>query len=128
MAKAETAFARQPELHDTTIGWRFVNDRIARAYGTESMPETAENLAAEHQIPRLAQDAFALRSQARYDPDWHARDIVRVALRKGDTVVSTDEHPAPPALKNWPCSPPRSAPGEPSPPATPPASTTAPPR
>ncbi|MEZ5755427.1 MAG: acetyl-CoA C-acyltransferase [Paracoccaceae bacterium] len=95
MAKAETAFSRAAEIHDTTIGWRFVNDRIARAYGTDSMPETAENVAAEHAISRADQDAFALRSQARYGADWHAPDILPVTLRtrKGDTVVAQDEHP-----------------------------------
>ncbi|WP_309665532.1 acetyl-CoA C-acyltransferase [Tabrizicola sp.] len=95
MGKAETAFARQPQIHDTTIGWRFINARIATAYGTDSMPETAENLAAEHHIPRLAQDAFALRSQDRYDSAWHAADIAPVTLRsrKGDQVITADEHP-----------------------------------
>jgi acetyl-CoA acyltransferase len=95
MAKAETAFARAPEIHDTTIGWRFINARIAAVYGTDSMPETAENLAAEHGISRADQDAFALRSQTRYAQDWHAADIAPVTIRtrKGDTVVSADEHP-----------------------------------
>ncbi len=95
MAKAESAFARAPEIHDTTIGWRFINARIAAAYGTDSMPETAENLAAEHSIPRENQDAFALRSQSRYNPDWHAADIapMKIRSRKGEAVVSTDEHP-----------------------------------
>jgi acetyl-CoA acyltransferase len=95
MAKSPTAFARQPAFHDTTIGWRFINDRLAKAYGTDSMPETAENLAAEQDISRLAQDAYALRSQDRYDPEWHAADILPVTLRNrnGDTVVTTDEHP-----------------------------------
>ncbi|MBL9054755.1 MAG: acetyl-CoA C-acyltransferase [Rhodobacteraceae bacterium] len=95
LGKAETAFARAAEMHDTTIGWRFVNDRIAQAYGVESMPETAENVAADHGISRADQDAFALRSQARYDAGWHASDILPVTLRgrKGDTVVSADEHP-----------------------------------
>ena len=95
LAKAETAFAREVAMHDTTIGWRFVNDRIARAYGIDSMPETAENVAAEQGISRADQDAFALRSQARYDADWHAADIVPVTIRgrKGDTIVVTDEHP-----------------------------------
>ena len=76
LGKAETAFSRQAEMHDTTIGWRFVNDRIARAYGTDSMPETAENVAAEHDINRADQDAFALRSQSRYAAEWHAGDIL----------------------------------------------------
>lgn len=95
LAKAETAFSRQAEIHDTTIGWRFVNDRIARAYGTDSMPETAENVAAEHAISRADQDAFALRSQSRYSADWHACDLLPVTItgRKGDTVVAQDEHP-----------------------------------
>jgi 3-oxoadipyl-CoA thiolase len=95
LGKAETAFARQAEMHDTTIGWRFINDRIARAYGTESMPETAENVAAEHGISRPDQDAYALRSQTRYVADWHAADILPVTLRnrKGDTVIGADEHP-----------------------------------
>jgi 3-oxoadipyl-CoA thiolase len=95
LAKAETAFSRDARMHDTTIGWRFVNDRIARAYGTDSMPETAENVAAEHHVSRADQDAFALRSQARYDAAWHAADLLPVTLkgRNGDTVVDADEHP-----------------------------------
>jgi 3-oxoadipyl-CoA thiolase len=94
--KAEAAFARAPEIFDTTIGWRFVNARIAKAYGTESMPETAENVAAEWGVSRSDQDGFALRSQQRYDAEWHAADIlpVTVAARKGEaTVVARDEHP-----------------------------------
>lgn len=95
LAKAGAAFSRQVEMHDTTIGWRFVNDRIAKAYGTESMPETAENVAAERGISRADQDAFALRSQSRYDAGWHAADILPVTItgRKGDVVVAADEHP-----------------------------------
>lgn len=95
MGKAETAFARQAEIHDTTIGWRFINPRIAQTCGTESMPETAENVAEAHAISRADQDAFALRSQARYGADWHAGDILPLTLatRKGDLVVATDEHP-----------------------------------
>jgi acetyl-CoA acyltransferase len=95
LGKAETAFSRQAEMYDTTIGWRFINDRIARAYCTDSMPETAENVAAEHAILRADQDAFALRSQSRYSADWHAGDILPVTIpgRKGDTVVAQDEHP-----------------------------------
>ncbi|MCZ8332956.1 MAG: acetyl-CoA C-acyltransferase [Rhodobacteraceae bacterium] len=97
MAKAETAFSRQAEIHDTTIGWRFINDRIARAYGTDSMSETAETVAAEQGIARADQDAFALRSQSRYSADWHAADILPVTIsgRKGNTVVTQDEHPRP---------------------------------
>jgi acetyl-CoA acyltransferase len=95
MAKAETAFSRAAEIHDTTIGWRFINDRIARAYGTDSMPETAENVAEAHAIARADQDAFAFRSQSRYSADWHAPDILPVTLRsrKGESQVITDEHP-----------------------------------
>jgi acetyl-CoA acyltransferase len=95
MAKAETAFSRAAEIHDTTIGWRFINDRIARAYGTDSMPETAENVAEAHAIARADQDAFAYRSQSRYAADWHAPDILPVTIRsrKGDSHVTTDEHP-----------------------------------
>jgi acetyl-CoA acetyltransferase family protein len=95
MAKAETAFSRQAEIHDTTIGWRFINARIAKAYGTESMPETAENVAAAQAIARADQDGYALRSQARYDATWHATDILPLTLRgrTGDAIVATDEHP-----------------------------------
>jgi acetyl-CoA acetyltransferase family protein len=97
MPKAESAFARAPEIHDTTIGWRFVHARMAATYGTHSMPETAENLAADHGISRADQDAYALRSQQRYDAGWHAADLLPVTIpsRKGDAVVSTDEHPRP---------------------------------
>ena len=95
LGKAEQAFSREAQMHDTTIGWRFINERIAKAYGTESMPETAENVAAEHGILRPDQDAYALRSQIRYDAVWHAADILPVTIRgrKGDTVVDADEHP-----------------------------------
>ncbi len=88
LAKAETAFARTPEIHDTTIGWRFINQRIAAAYGTDAMPETAENLASEHQIARADQDAYAFRSQSRYDAAWHAADILPVTPN-----ATNDEHP-----------------------------------
>ena len=95
MPKSETAFARQAEIHDTTIGWRFVNRRIAEAFGIESMPETAENVAEDYTVTRADQDGYALRSQQRYDADWHAADILPVTIpgRKGDTVVDRDEHP-----------------------------------
>jgi acetyl-CoA acyltransferase len=95
LAKVDSAFSRKVDMHDTTIGWRFVNDRIAATYGIESMPETAENVAAEHGIARADQDAFALRSQTRYDAAWHATDILPVTVRgrKGDTTVTADEHP-----------------------------------
>jgi 3-oxoadipyl-CoA thiolase len=95
MPKSDTAFARQAEIYDTTIGWRFVNQRIAKAHGTHSMPETAENVAEDYSIPRADQDAYALRSQDRYDADWHRADILPVTLRSrsGETVVDRDEHP-----------------------------------
>jgi len=101
MPKSETAFARAPEIYDTTIGWRFVHPRMAQLWGTEAMPETAENLAAEHRISREDQDRYALLSQSRYDAAWHAQDILPVTIpgRKGDTVVSTDEHPRPTSLE-----------------------------
>jgi 3-oxoadipyl-CoA thiolase len=100
MPKSETAFARAPEIFDTTIGWRFVHPRMAQAWGTEAMPETAENLAADLAISREDQDRYALLSQSRYNADWHAEDILSVTIlgRKGDTVVSTDEHPRPTSL------------------------------
>ena len=95
MPKAEAGFARQAEIYDTTIGWRFVNKRIASAHGIESMPETAENVAADFQVSREDQDRYALASQSRYDSAWHAADILPVTIssRKGDTVVEHDEHP-----------------------------------
>ncbi len=101
MPKAETAFARAPEIFDTTIGWRFVHPRMAQLWGTDAMPETAENLAAEHKISRADQDRYALLSQSRYSADWHAQDIlpVTIAGRKSDTVVATDEHPRPTSLE-----------------------------
>ena len=96
MPKASAAFARAPEVHDTTIGWRFVHDRIAAEYGIESMPETAENVAAEYGISRADQDAFALQSQQRYDAAWHSAEIAPLILpqrRAADLTISTDEHP-----------------------------------
>lgn len=101
MPKAETPFARAPEIFDTTIGWRFVHPKMAQLWGTDAMPETAENLAAEHRIARQDQDRYALLSQSRYDAGWHAADILPVTIpgRKGDTVVETDEHPRPTSLE-----------------------------
>ncbi len=101
MPKAEVAFSRQAEIFDTTIGWRFINARLAATYGTDAMPETAENVAAEYKVSRADQDAYALRSQQRYDAAWHAADIVPVTLhsRKGDTIVTADEHPRPTSLE-----------------------------
>ena len=66
MPKAETAFSRANTVYDTTIGWRFVNPKMKAAYGTDSMPETADNVAEDYGISRADQDAFAARSQARF--------------------------------------------------------------
>jgi 3-oxoadipyl-CoA thiolase len=99
MPKADTAFARSNAVYDTTIGWRFVNPRMKKQHGVDSMPETAENVAAELGVSRADQDAFALRSQQRYAAakarGFFAGEIapVTVAGRKGDTVVTEDEHP-----------------------------------
>ncbi len=102
MAKADRAFSRQVDVHDTTIGWRFVNRLMREQYGVDSMPQTADNLVAEYGISRADQDAFALRSQQRYaearEKDAFANEIVAVTLpqRKGDPIiVSDDEHPRP---------------------------------
>ena len=100
MAKATSAFDRNAEIYDTTIGWRFVNPKMREAYGDDTMPSTGENVAGEFQIGREDQDKFALRSQekaARAQASGRlAREIVPVAIhqRKGDPVaVDTDEHP-----------------------------------
>jgi len=100
MPKAETAFSRQSEIHDTTIGWRFVNPKMKQLYGTDSMGETAENVAEDHQINREDQDAFAAASQAKtaaaQEDGRFAEEIVSVTIpqRKGDDiVVEKDEHP-----------------------------------
>jgi acetyl-CoA acyltransferase len=100
MPKAETAFARAPEIHDTTIGWRFVNPLIKAQYGIDSMPETAENVAAEHQISRADQDAYAAQSQARavtaQGSGRFAQEIIAVTVpqKKGEALsVATDEPP-----------------------------------
>jgi 3-oxoadipyl-CoA thiolase len=102
MAKAESPFQRSAEIFDTTIGWRFVNPLLKAQYGVESMPETAENLAEEHQISREDQDKFAARSQARAGraiaSGFFAEEIVRVHVKdaKGKPVtVERDEHPRP---------------------------------
>ncbi|HEX7187390.1 MAG TPA: 3-oxoadipyl-CoA thiolase [Actinomycetes bacterium] len=100
MAKAQSAYDRSVAVHDTTLGWRFVNAAMERLYGTDSMGETAENVATEHGISREDQDAFALRSQertARAQKEGRlAREIVPVPVpqRRGEpVVVDTDEHP-----------------------------------
>jgi 3-oxoadipyl-CoA thiolase len=100
LAKPDVAFGRSPQVHDTTIGWRFVNPRMAERHGIDSMPETAENVAADFGVSRADQDAFALRSQqraARAQASGRlAREIVPVAIpaRGGEPrVVERDEHP-----------------------------------
>ncbi len=100
MPKAETAFSRNAEIYDTTIGWRFVNPLMKKQYGIDSMPETGENVAEEFQISRADQDAFAARSQdkavAAQQNGRLAMEIVPVTIpqRKADPiVVDKDEHP-----------------------------------
>lgn len=102
MSKGAIPFARNVELFDTTIGWRFVNNLLKNQYGAESMPETAENLAEEYHISRADQDAFALLSQQRVARAAAAgifsEEIVPVTIqqRKGsDIIVDSDEHPKP---------------------------------
>lgn len=102
MGKAESAFSRQAAIHDTTIGWRFVNPLMRELHGVDSMPETAENVAGEFGIARADQDAFALRSQRRTaaarEAGVLAEEIVPVSIpqRRGEPrVVAEDEHPRP---------------------------------
>ncbi len=99
MGKADSAFSRDAQIYDTTIGWRFVNPKMKAAYGIDSMPETAENVAADYAVNRAEQDAFALRSQQRaaraQEYGRLALEIVPVAIpqRKGDPkIVDRDEH------------------------------------
>ncbi len=98
--KAESAFSRSTEIHDTTIGWRFVNPLMKKQYGVDSMPETGENVAEDFQVSRADQDAFAARSQAKavaaQESGRLGKEITPVTIpqRKGDPVVVTkDEHP-----------------------------------
>ncbi|MBX5155937.1 MULTISPECIES: 3-oxoadipyl-CoA thiolase [unclassified Rhizobium] len=100
MPKAETAFSRAAEIHDTTIGWRFVNPLMKKQYGVDSMPETGENVAEDYKVSREDQDAFAVRSQAKAAAAQAsgrlAKEITAVTIpqRKGDPViVDKDEHP-----------------------------------
>lgn len=102
MNKADKAFSRQAEVHDTTIGWRFINPRMDELYGTDSMPRTAENVAEDFGISREDQDAFALRSQQRWaaahEAGYFNAEMMRVEIpqRRGDAlIVDTDEHPRP---------------------------------
>jgi len=102
LAKAGTAFSRKADIHDTTIGWRFVNPRMVELYGTDSMPETADNVAEDYNVSRADQDAFALHSQKRWaaahEDGFFGNEIVPVDVpqRKGQPVMfDTDEHPRP---------------------------------
>ncbi|MDF1720364.1 MAG: 3-oxoadipyl-CoA thiolase [Minwuia sp.] len=99
MGKADSAFSRSAQMYDTTIGWRFVNPLMKKQYGVDSMPETAENVAADYQVTREDQDAFAYRSQQRAAKSQaegiFAEEIAPVTIpqRKGDAiVVADDEH------------------------------------
>ena len=100
MPKADTAFSRNAEIYDTTIGWRFVNPLMKKQYGVDSMPETGENVAEDFKVSRADQDAFAARSQAKavaaQEDGRLAREITPVTIpqRKGDPIlVDKDEHP-----------------------------------
>ncbi|VVO34096.1 Beta-ketoadipyl-CoA thiolase [Pseudomonas fluorescens] len=99
MGKADAAFSRNMKLEDTTIGWRFINPLMKAQYGVDAMPQTADNVADDYEISREDQDAFALRSQqktaAAQAAGFFAEEIVevRIAHKKGETVVSQDEHP-----------------------------------
>ena len=102
LAKQTAAFGRNAEMYDTTLGWRFVNEKLEEQYGVDSMAETAENVADDYNVSREDQDAFALRSQQKAEAAMSAGvfsdEIVPVCVpqRKGDpVVVDTDEHPRP---------------------------------
>ncbi|PZP54376.1 MAG: 3-oxoadipyl-CoA thiolase [Agrobacterium fabrum] len=102
MPKAESAFSRANAVYDTTIGWRFINPKMKKAFGVDSMPETADNVAADYGVSREDQDAFAARSQARWAAAYEARVFadeiapVSVPQKKGDPIiVDRDEHPRP---------------------------------
>jgi len=101
LAKADSAFSRSVKVEDTTIGWRFVNPLMKAQYGVDSMPETAENVAAEYKVSRADQDAFALRSQERWQAaskagffDGETVPVSIITGKKGETTqFTTDEHP-----------------------------------
>jgi acetyl-CoA acyltransferase len=106
MPKSETAFGREPAVYDTTIGWRFVNPSMKEMHGIDSMPDTAENVAADFNVSRADQDAFALRSQMRalaaQTCGRLAQEIVALETRKGKETlrVETDEHPRATSLES----------------------------
>jgi 3-oxoadipyl-CoA thiolase len=99
MGKADAAFSRNMKLEDTTIGWRFINPLMKAQYGVDAMPQTGDNVADDYEISREDQDAFALRSQQRtaaaQAAGFFAEEIVevRIAHKKGESIVSQDEHP-----------------------------------
>jgi 3-oxoadipyl-CoA thiolase len=102
MGKADTAFSRNAEIFDTTIGWRFVNPAMKAKYGVDSMPETAENVAEDFKVNRADQDAFSLRTQQRWARAHAAcffkSEVIPVSIpqKKGDPKqFDTDEHPRP---------------------------------
>lgn len=131
MPKAESPFQRGTEIHDTTIGWRFVNPVMKDRYGIDSMPETAENVAAEFSISREDQDGFALRSQARaataQSPTKSSPMRSRHARARRHGLSKTNTRAKRPS-RSLPACRRHSAPMARSPPAMPPASTTAQPR
>jgi 3-oxoadipyl-CoA thiolase len=99
MGKADSAFSRAAKVEDTTLGWRFINPAMRQAYGVDTMPETAENVAADFQVSRADQDAFALRSQQRaaaaIKAGFFEGEITPVEIpgKAGPTIVDRDEHP-----------------------------------
>jgi acetyl-CoA acyltransferase len=102
MPKADAAFSRKAEIYETSLGWRFINPKMQAMYGTDSMGETAENVAEEFNISREDQDGFALRSQqkagAAITSGRLAKEICSVAIpqrKSDDIIVETDEHPRP---------------------------------
>jgi 3-oxoadipyl-CoA thiolase len=99
MGKAESAFQRNPEIFDTTLGWRFINSALKQAYGTDTMVQTSDNVAVDYSISREDQDAFALRSQHRaataQASGFFAEEIVPVTVtsKQSTSVIDKDEHP-----------------------------------
>jgi acetyl-CoA acetyltransferase len=109
LPKAESGFSRSSAMYDTTIGWRFVNRLMKEQYGVDSMPETAENVATDYRIERVAQDRMALASQlkavAAQQSGFFDAEItpVTIAQKKGDPIVVTrDEHPRETSPTRWP--------------------------
>ena len=110
MPKPDTAWSRETTVHDTTIGWRFVNPAMAATYGTDAMPETADNVAADYDISRADQDAFALRSQQRWaaaeaegvfrDEIAPVRDPATQRARRSSWTGTNIPGPAPPS-RGW---------------------------